>query len=112
MVIVGRDSVVAITFSQMDSVNNTFIWNDQLRSQDSLLCNKLDSCITVFKLFHHSDSIQSIQIQLRDTVIAKQGILIHDQNKLITKLRIHKGIMGVAITSLLVVIGYMAIHSL
>jgi len=103
-VTLGTDHVIAITTEQMDSINRLFIWNDQLRSQDSLLHTKLDSCYIAFKLFHHSDSVQAIEIRLRDTVIAKQGTLIHDQGKLITKLRIQKGFIatiGVAVSGFL-----------
>lgn len=99
-----HDTIVGLTLIQMDSVDRLFIWNDQLRSNDSLLHVKLDSCQIAFKLFRSSDSVQGIQMQLRDTVIVKQGILIHDQGKLITKLRIQKGLIasaGVAISAFL-----------
>lgn len=102
MVQVGRDSVWAFTSAQADSIIKTFIWNDELRAEDSLLHTKLDSCKRAFVLFHQSDSIQHQQLLLkeqaitdRDSLITVQKQDIKNKKKEINKLRLHRGLLGV-----------------
>ena len=80
----------------MDSVNNTFIWNDQLRTvQDSLLV-KVDSCRRAFQLFHSSDSLLKIAIYDRDTLITTQTAVIKHREKQIVRLKWQKGFIATA----------------
>lgn len=98
-----NDTVVAVTLSQMDSINSTFIWNTQLRVINDSLLIKIDSAHKAFNLFHHSDSILRTENSLyqrsiadRDVVIANQQLVITDRNKTITRLKVHKGLLAVA----------------
>src|SRR4051812_37821146 len=109
-----HDTIWAFTPIQGDSLIKLFVWNDQLRADDSLLHTKLDSCYKAFVLFHHSDSVQHAEILLktqaiadRDTLITAQKKDIADKKKEIRKLRLHKGLLGVIAIAEGVIIGWL-----
>ncbi len=106
-----QDTIVALTIPQMDSVNRTFSWNEQLHGINDSLLIRIDSCQRAFHLFHHSDSIQEVQLSLssksihdRDSVIALQSDAIHHRDQQITRLKHRQSIItatGVAVSAFL-----------
>ena len=92
--------MVLITLEQMDSVNSTFIWNDQLRATVDTLNKNLTA---VYRLAHIADSSQQQQLLIaaaritdRDNLTASQGILIKQQQKEIRRLRTKNTILGIS----------------
>lgn len=101
VVTIDNQQVVAITLSQMDSINSSFIWNEQLHTINDTLTRRLDSAYIAFRLFHQSDSAMRVQLSLRnsaiverDTVIAGQMAVIRHQERQIVRLRWHKVLIG------------------
>ncbi len=98
--IVARDTLVLITLSQMDSVNNTFIWNDQYRATIDTLTNNLQ---TVYRLSHIADSVSKQLLSIadariveRDQLISSQEKLAKHQKKLINRLRALRTTLGIS----------------
>lgn len=98
--VIFRDTVVVISLPQMDSVNSTFIWNDQLRATADTLKKTLAA---VYHLAHIADSSQQQQLLIaaaritdRDNLTASQGILIKQQQKEIRRLRTKNTILGIS----------------
>lgn len=113
--VVFRDTVVVISLAQMDSVNSTFIWNEQLHTTIDTLMKNLQ---TVYRLSHIADStnqqqllIASARIAERDNLTSAQAASIKQKDKTIRKLRtgntilmFSTGVLGVATLILLILL--------
>lgn len=96
------ESAIAITPTQMDSVNNTHLHYLQARETIDTMNKVIDSCKKVFVFYEHSIGTFKDQVKDRDISIAQrnrdiilQNNLIIRQDKDLKALRFHRGLLGV-----------------
>ena len=117
LIVYNGDTVVAISRHQMQMLNIAHVTWESCTEENDSLRSIVDTCI---EGFHAADSIISIQHSMiladeklmhqQEAVVDTLTSAIKDQKKVIKKLRIQKGLMGVFDGILVGLIAYLLIH--
>lgn len=106
-IVIDRDTVCAITFPQVDSVNKTFVDLDECNELKDSLYSQID---TYGKLVEGQKQViisqeKEIDIQKnivseKDNIIASDEKLLKKQNRQVQWLKIQRAILSVAVLTL------------
>ncbi len=107
IVVLGTDTVVAITKDQMKKVNGVQISLQECREINDSVMQLVDSCEQAFIVFRDAEQQLKERIEIkneaildRNKIIAEAKDLVKGQKKEIRRLRTHRTILGVSTAAL------------
>lgn len=116
IVVVGNDTVVAITKDQMKRANGVQLSLQECTEINDSVMKVVDSCKEAFTIFHDAESKLKDRIAIKDEAIADRDQVIGDakelvkvQKKEIRRLRTQRTLLGISSGALIGTIVYLLI---